>query len=150
MRVNSGNFSEDFSKLSLEEKQKLFCQYLTHLFLDENLVITNCQMLQQRPITNLKNLKNHKMISPDIIKLSQEEFIALVEKYEAEAVKEYKEQAPETRDPYIIFWVPVNEKQCIKCFVDGLRNEYLENCWRQVDIAFVKDKTASLMIRLIA
>lgn len=89
------------------------------------------------------------MISPDI-KLSQEEFIAIVNKYEAEAVKKYKEQAPETRDPYIIFWVPVNEKQCRKCFVDGLRNEYRENGWRQVDIVFVKDKTASLMIRLIA
>ena len=43
------------------------------------------------------------MISSDIIKLTSEEFMTLVEKYEAEAVKEYKEQAPETRDPYIMF-----------------------------------------------
>ena len=41
------------------------------------------------------------MVSPDIIKLSSEEFTALVEKYEAEAVKEHKNQAPEMRDSYI-------------------------------------------------
>lgn len=41
------------------------------------------------------------MISPDIIKLSSEEFIGLVEKYEAEAVKEYKMQSHEMRDDYI-------------------------------------------------
>lgn len=35
------------------------------------------------------------MVSPDIIKLSSEEFMTLVEKYESEAVKEYKNQAPE-------------------------------------------------------
>lgn len=90
------------------------------------------------------------MISPDIIKLSSEEFMALVEKCEAEAVKEYKKEAPEMRDSYIQFWVPVNEKQCRKCFVDGLKTEYLENGWRQVDIEFVKDRTTSLMIRLWA
>lgn len=61
------------------------------------------------------------MISPDIIKLSSEEFMALVEKCEAEAVKEYKNQAPEMRDSYIQFWVPVNEKQCRKCLSMGLR-----------------------------
>ena len=90
------------------------------------------------------------MISADIIKLSSEEFMALVEKCEAEAVKEYKNEAPEMRDSYIQFWVPVNEKQCRKCFVDGLKTEYLENGWRQVDIEFVKDRTTSLMIRLWA
>lgn len=45
MSVNSENFSENFSKLSLEEKYKLFCQYLTLLFIDESLVITKFQML---------------------------------------------------------------------------------------------------------
>lgn len=90
------------------------------------------------------------MVSPDIIKLSSEEFMTLVEKYEAEAVNEYKNQAPEMRDTYIQFWVPVNEKQCRKCFVDGLKNEYLDNGWRQVDIEFVEDRTTSLMIRLWA
>ena len=43
------------------------------------------------------------MVSPDIIKLSSDEFMTLVEKYEAEAVKEYKKEAPEMRDSCILF-----------------------------------------------
>ena len=43
-------------------------------------------------MTNL-NLKKQKMVSPDIIKLSSEEFMTLVEKYESEAVKEYKKRS---------------------------------------------------------
>lgn len=92
------------------------------------------------------------MVSPDIIKLSSEEFMTIVEKYEAEAVKEYKKETPEMRDSYIRFWVPVNEKQCRKCFIDELKSEYLKNKngWKQVDIEFVEDRTTSLMIRLWA
>lgn len=76
--------------------------------------------------------------------------MTLVEKYEAEVVKEYKKEAPEMRDSYIRFWVPVNEKQCRKCFIDELKSEYLKNGWKQVDIEFVEDKTTSLMICLRA
>ena len=90
------------------------------------------------------------MVSPDIIKLTSEEFMALVEKYEADAVKEYKKEAPEMRDPRIMFWVPVNEKQCRKCFIDDLKSEYLKNGWKQVDIEFIKDKRTTLMICLRA
>lgn len=100
-------------------------------------------------MTNL-NLKKQKMVSPDIIKLSSEEFMTLIEKYESEAVKEYKKEAPEIRDSYIRFWVPINEKQCRKCFIDELKSEYLKNGWKQVDIKFVEDRTTSLMICLRA
>ena len=70
------------------------------------------------------------MVSPDIIKLSSEEFMTLVEKYEAEAVKKCKKESSEMRDSYIQFWVPINEKQCRKCFINELKSEYLENGWR--------------------
>lgn len=90
------------------------------------------------------------MISSDIIKLTSEEFMTLVEKYEAEAVKEYKEQAPEMRDPYIMFWIPINEKQCRTEILEELKAKYLENGWRTVEIKFVKDRTTSLMICLWA
>lgn len=90
------------------------------------------------------------MISPDIIKLSQEEFISLIEKYEAEAVKEYKKEAPEMRDSYIQFWVPINEKQLRTSFINELKTKYLEMGWRKVDINFVEDRTVSLMVCLWA
>ena len=150
MSVNSGNFSEDFSTLSLEEKIETILSMLNTPIVRRKLVDYELSMLQQRPITNLKNLKKQKMVSPDIIKLSSEEFMTLVEKYESEAVKEYKKEVPEMRDSYIRFWVPVNEKQCRKCFIDELKSEYLKNGWKQVDIKFVEDRTTSLMICLRA
>ena len=90
------------------------------------------------------------MVSPDIIKLTSEEFMALVEKYEADAVKEYKELVPEVRDPYIMFWIPIKEEQCRKSLLEELKTKYLELGWRRVDIKFVTDRTTSLMICLWA
>ena len=88
------------------------------------------------------------MVSPDIIKLTSDEFMALVKKYEAEAVKEYKEESPEERDSYIKFWIPINEKQCRKEVLEELKAKYLEKGWRIVDMKFVEDRTTSLMICL--
>lgn len=88
------------------------------------------------------------MVSPDIIKLTSEEFMDLVEKYEADAVKEFKKKAPEERDSYILFWIPIKEKQCRKEVLEELKTKYLELGWRTVDMTFVTDRTTSLMICL--
>lgn len=90
------------------------------------------------------------MVSPDIIKLTSEEFMALVEKYEADAVKEYKDLVPEVRDPYIMYWIPIKEEQCNKSLLEELKTKYLDLGWRMVDIKFVTDRTTSLMICLWA
>lgn len=90
------------------------------------------------------------MVSPDIIKLTSEEFMALVEKYEAEAVKEYKEESPEERDSYIKFWIPINEKLCSTEVLEELKAKYLELGWRTVTVQFIKDRTTSLMVCLWA
>lgn len=57
------------------------------------------------------------MIKPDDIMLSSAEFMTLVEKYEAEAVKDYKNVSPETRECYIIIEVPLHKSLCKKCLL---------------------------------
>lgn len=52
------------------------------------------------------------MIKPDDIMLSSAEFMVLVEKYETEAVKDYKKATPETREHYIIIEVPLHKSLC--------------------------------------
>ena len=66
------------------------------------------------------------MIKPDDIMLSSAEFIALVEKYEADAVKDYKKASPETRECYIIIEVPLHKSLCKKGFIDDLKVKYIE------------------------
>lgn len=64
-------------------------------------------MQLQRHITKFK--RENKMIKSDDIMLSSAEFMALVEKCEAEAVKNYKKSTPETREHYIIIEVPLHK-----------------------------------------
>ena len=87
------------------------------------------------------------MIKPDDIMLSSAEFMALVEKYEAEAVKDYKKAAPEIREHYIIE-VPLHKSLCKKCFIDDLKVKYIENGWREVTAQYNQDDPTILIIIL--
>ena len=88
------------------------------------------------------------MIKPDDIMLSSAEFMALVEKYEAEAVKDYKKAAPETREHYIIIEVPLHKSLCKKYFIDDLKVKYIENGWREVTAQYNQDDPTTLIIIL--
>ena len=89
------------------------------------------------------------MISADIVKLSLEEFMNLVEKYEDEAVQEYKKKSLAMRSTWIQFWIPMKENQCRKCYIDELKNKYYENGWKQVDINFVQEKNITYLMILL-
>lgn len=88
------------------------------------------------------------MIKPDDIMLSSAEFMALVEKYEAEAVKDYKKSTPETREHYIIIEVPLHKSICKKSFIDDLKVKYIENGWREVTAQYNQDDPTTLIIIL--
>lgn len=88
------------------------------------------------------------MIKPDDIMLSSTEFMTLVEKYETEAVKDYKKAAPETRECYIIVEVPLHKSLCKKCFIDDLKVKYIENGWREVTAQYSQDDPTTLTIIL--
>lgn len=90
------------------------------------------------------------MIKPDDIKLSYEEFLALVEKSEKEALDEFKEEREKYGDieTVIRFWINVESKSIDLSYLDRLSELYKKENWSTVKIEFIEDRGEKLYILL--
>jgi hypothetical protein len=88
------------------------------------------------------------MLEPNILAITENEFISLVNTHEQNWIEERKKTPIRQRDSCVQFWVRINRCFVLPQYIDNLRKEYKKQGWSEVQIEWIEDRTESLMIRL--